>query len=267
MKKTILQGLATAGLFFLLWFLLSQIDWVQVLNLEKVSDKTEQKLGALVLDSFDSTETDLHSALVTGAVDSLVSRLCLANEIPREEITVHIFVSEEVNAFAVPDGHLVLYTGLIAAADNEAELSGVIAHELAHIQLNHVMQNLINELGLSVLISMTTGNAEITGEVLRVLSSSAFSRSVEKEADLQAVDYLAKAGIDPEPFANFLYKLSAGTETDYEWVSWISTHPESKARAQYVIDHIANRSQIYMEVLHPITWREIKLQVEAQHNL
>ena len=80
------------------------------------------------------------------------------------------------NAFALPGGHLVLYTGLINASDNFEEVTGVIGHELAHIELNHVMKRLVREIGLSALISMTTGesNPQVVLETAKLLSSSAF---------------------------------------------------------------------------------------------
>ena len=67
-------------------------------------------------------------------------------------------LTTEVNAFALPNGHLVIYSGLILNSDNQEQFSGVICHEIAHIRLKHVIKKLIKELGFSVIISMTTGS-------------------------------------------------------------------------------------------------------------
>ena len=78
---------------------------------------------------------------------------------------------------------------MLQAFDNENQLGFVICHEIAHIQLSHVMKKLVKEIGLSVLISMTTGKSGsgTIQEGLKLLSSSAYDRNLEKEADLKAV--------------------------------------------------------------------------------
>ena len=93
---------------------------------------------------------------------------------------------------------------------------------------------------------MTTdlGNGtEIIKEITKLLSSSSYSRKLEKEADLKAVDYLLKTNIDPEPFANFLYNLSEQNHENNMHISWISTHPESRERAKYIIYRIKEEEQ------------------------
>jgi predicted Zn-dependent protease len=149
---------------------------------------------------------------------------------------------------------------LISAAGNEEELSGVICHELAHIELKHVMKKLIKEVGLSVLISMTTGNSgtEKVKETAKMLSSTAFDRSLEKEADLKAVEYLIKTNIDPEPFANFLYKLSDRESDVMKYLSWVSTHPDSKERAEYIIESFKGKETKTEHVLSQETWERVK---------
>jgi len=76
------------------------------------------------------------------------------------------------------------------------------------------------------------------------LSSSAYDRELETEADLTAVDYLIKAGIGPEPFANFLYRLGDESKVVPKQIYWISTHPESKERAEKMIEHIKESGYI-----------------------
>ena len=210
MEKTIIQGVITVAIFFATWFILAQIDWVKILKVQKVTNQTEEKLGELFWETFRKAEKENKNPFIVNSIDSIVTKICSENEIDRELIKVHILDKDEINAFALPNGHLIIYSGLILNSDNQEELSGVICHETAHIQLNHVMKKLIKEIGLSVLISTTSGNGgpEVTKEAAKILSSSAFDRTLEKEADLKAVDYLINAKINPEPFANFLYKLS-----------------------------------------------------------
>lgn len=260
MKKIIVQALIIIGLFFATWFVLLQINWVTIFKIEKITDKTEEKLGELFWEIFQKTERENVNPFVVSSVDSIVTKICSANKIDRELIKIHILNKDDINAFALPNGHLIVYSGLILNADNQEELSGVISHEIAHIQLNHVMKKLIKEVGLSVLISMTTGNggSEIIKETAKLLSSSAFDRNLEKEADIKAVDYLVEASINPEPFANFLYKLSDKENEATKYLTWISTHPESKERAEYIIEYSQNKKVAYEAILTMETWSKMK---------
>ena len=91
-------------------------------------------------------------------IDSIFSKICEANNINKETIKLHITESAEVNAFALPNKHLVINTGLIAEVNNQAELAGVIGHEIAHMEQDHVMKKLVKEVGLAVVVMITSGN-------------------------------------------------------------------------------------------------------------
>ena len=207
---------------------------------------------------------------VVNSVDSIVTAICTANKIDRESIKIHILNKDEINAFALPHGHLIVYTGLIVNSDNQEELTGVICHEIAHIENNHVMKKLVKETGISVLISMTGGNAgsEIVKETAKVLSSSAFDRGLEKEADMKAVDYMLAAKINPEPFANFLFRLSDKEDELSQYVKWISTHPDSKERAEYIVQYTSGKKAVYTHILSGETFVKVKdaLQNSTEQN-
>ncbi len=260
MRNIIVQGVITLAIFFAAWFVLAQIDWVKHFKVQQVTDKTEEKLGELFLEVFQKTKNEIKNPFVVNSVDSLVAKICTANDIDRDFIKVHILQEDNINAFALPNGHILIYSGLILNSDNQEELSGVISHEIAHIELNHIMKKLVKEMGLSVLISMTTGNGgtEIIKETAKMLSSTAYDRSLEREADIRAVDYLIEAKINPEPFANFLYKLSTNEGETAIYLNWISTHPDSKERAEYIIEYSSNRITDYTAVLSDMTWNKVK---------
>lgn len=260
MKKTIFQGAIIVLSFFGTWFVLAKIDWVKVFKVQKVTDKTEEKLGELFWEIFQRTEKENKNPFVVYAIDSIVSQICTANNIDREFIKIHILNKDDINAFALPNGHLIIYSGLIINSDNQEELSGVICHEIAHINLNHVMKKLVKEIGLSVLISMTTGNggSEIIKETAKMLSSTAFDRSLEKEADIKAVDYLENSKINPKPFADFLFKLSDKENEATKYLTWISTHPDPKERAEYIIECSKDKKSEYTRILTLETWDKLK---------
>ncbi|PKP11190.1 MAG: peptidase M48 [Bacteroidetes bacterium HGW-Bacteroidetes-3] len=260
MKKIIIQGLILMVLFFSTLFVLNMVDWMTVFKVEKITNNTEKKLGELFWEIFQKTESENKNQLVIHSIDSIVTKICNENNIDRKLIKAHVLNKNEINAFALPNGHLIIYSNLILASENQEELIGVICHEIAHIELNHVMKKLIKEVGLSVLISMTTTNngPQIIKETAKMLSSTAFDRNLEKEADIKAVEYLIAAKINPEPLADFLFKLSDEENETLSSFSWISTHPDSKARATYIKAYSQDKNVENKLILTQKTWGNLK---------
>ncbi|WP_445747201.1 M48 family metallopeptidase [Polaribacter sp.] len=259
-EKTLTQFIITVVLFFGTLFALQQVDWISLFKVEQITDKTEEKLGDLLWDSFKASNTENTDSILIKSLDSIVTKISESNDFDKDFFKVHVLNSDEVNAFALPNGHLVIYSGLISDAEHQDELVGVIGHEMAHIQMQHVMKKLIKEIGFSVLISITTGSAggEIVKQAAKTLSSSAFDRSLEKEADIKAVDYLTNANVNPAPFADFLYRLSLADSQLPSIVSWISTHPDSKERAAYIIEYSKDKKTDFKPILSENTWKTIK---------
>jgi predicted Zn-dependent protease len=259
-KKTLLQGVIIGACIFGLWAALSQVDFMRLFKVDKVSDNTEQKLGDLFWKTIQNTETIIRNDSVNKYVDRIVTQITSKNGINRDKIKVHIVQKDEANAFALPGDHLIVYTGLINSCDNEAELAGVIGHEIAHIEKRHVMKKLVKELGLSIVISMTTGGrgSHAASEAIKTLSSSAYDRKLETEADLTSVDYMMKADINPLPFADLLYKMSTEVNVPSA-VYWLSTHPESAERAKEIVSYIKDQKPtIGKRVLTSDEWKFLK---------
>lgn len=264
MNKTIIQGIILVASFFATLFVLRQIDWMTVFKVQKVTEKTEKKLGNLYWEIFEKTERENKNPYVIKSIDSLVKQICTKNKVDFKRLKIHILDTDEINAFALPNGHLIINKGLILATENQDELSGVICHEIAHIELDHVMKKLIKEVGLSVLISMTTGknSGESIKETAKMLSSTAFDRSLEREADIKAVEYLIKAQINPESLANFLYKLATTENSATKYLTWISTHPDTKERAGFILEYASNKLVIKQPILAKETWDKLKKELK-----
>jgi beta-barrel assembly-enhancing protease len=258
--KTLIQFFIIALAFFASWYFLSKVDWVQIFQIEKVGKKTEEKLGEILWDFIKRTEKESDQRELKQELELMLDHICKENYIDSKSIKLFVIKKDEVNAFALPNNIMVVYTGLISACEQEEELMGVLSHELAHMQHQHVMQKLMKEIGLSVLIGLTTQNANIGGiaEVARVLSSTAFDRSLEKEADLSAVDYLVQAGVDPAPFANFLFRLSMKEPGFMQQLSWLSTHPGSEERSGLILESLPKEKQDYKRFLGESKWASLK---------
>jgi predicted Zn-dependent protease len=237
MKKSILQLLILLMFAAGVYLLVSRVNWMKLFRIEKMTDALEKKLGDIVWS--DMEEQSIEKGKDFDRVSGLIDELCRANGIDSKKIKIHIFSDNEVNAFALPDRHMVVHTGLINSVKSNDELSGVLAHEIAHMELSHVMKKLLKQMGYSLLISITTGEAGggAIKELLGMLSSTAYDRKLEKDADIKAVGYLKKTGISPNGFADFLYRLGE-KDGSLGSLSWISTHPDSKERARYVRDEV-----------------------------
>ncbi len=263
MRKITIQSLLFFTILFGGWLLLSQVKWCQILHISDNMKRLEKRLGDFYWDYFSSVNSEITDPVIYDAVDSLLLVICDANGIDREEIKLHILDVNDVNAFALPDHHIVIFKGLIQEASNEAELVGVICHELAHIECDHVMKHLIQEVGLSVLFSVATGSSQV-GELAQMISSLAYSRKMEKEADLQAVDYMFAMNEDVNGLANFMYKLVRQQPDYYVHIEWISTHPESQKRADYLYEYSQQLGQKNPQnVLSEERWEELQFELQV----
>lgn len=162
--------------------------------------------------------------------------------------TIKVIESPEINAFALPGGFFFVNTGLIMAADNESELAGVMAHEIAHVVARHAMENqgkmqAINY-GLIGTIIFGPGAAPIiaqnAGGFGQLVSFLKFSRNAEREADSLGVQYLYAAGYDPTGMATMFEKLNAKNQKKPgAWAQIFTTHPQSLDRRDASLELVA----------------------------
>lgn len=257
--KALFKGLSIVVAFFGIWFLLSQIDYITFFKIDNAKSATEKGIGDMIWDQIKKTEDIIVNDSITKSLDKLLKPLCKENGIERDSLKVHIIKKDEVNAFALPDGHLVVYSGLIEASKNEQALIGVLGHEIAHIENNHVMKKLSKEIGFSVLMSITTGNnnSGAIREIMHAISSSAYDRSLEKEADIASVEYMLKADVNPAPFADFMYEMSFDIKLESA-LSWINSHPESEERAKYILEYIKGKKVSKKSFMTQVEWDAFK---------
>jgi beta-barrel assembly-enhancing protease len=262
--KALFKGVSIVVCFLGVWFLLSQLDYITFFKIDKAKSVAEKSIGDLIWDDLKKSEDVIVNDSITKQLDKLLKPLCKENGIVRDSLKVHILKKDDVNAFALPDGHLVVFSGLIEASKNEEALLGVLGHEIAHIQKNHVMKKLSKEIGFSVLMSLTTGDkgGRVLKEIMHTLSSSAYDRSLEKEADITSVEYMQKAKINPAPFADFLYEMSLDNGQFNDALSWISTHPESEERAKYILEYIKGDKVKNKKILSQSEWDSFKKAVK-----
>lgn len=145
-------------------------------------------------------------------------------------------VNEDVvNAFAVPGGFIYIYKGLIEAAKNEAEIAGVIAHEMGHVVKKHGKKHLLQNFAAEQLTAMILGDESLVGAGVNLLLTTKFSRMDEFEADSCGLHYAYSAKYNPYGFIGFfntLDSLSGGSSTLEDITGIVSTHPPTEDRIE-----------------------------------
>ena len=186
-------------------------------------------------------------------VSALGKRLGALSHQPNLAYTIQVLDSPVVNAFAVPGGYVYLTRGILAYLNDEAELAGVVAHEIGHIAARHSAQQYSNAqlaqlgLGLGSMLSKTFAKYAGVAQAGVGLLFLSFSRSDERQADSLGVEYSSKAGYDSNHMANLfvsLERLNPG-ESQGGLPGWFSTHPNPENRIAAVKqDTLAWREKI-----------------------
>jgi hypothetical protein len=189
-----------------------------------------------------SLEVEQSTRLLTDpATNEYVSRvgqLLVRHSDCKVPFVIKIVDDEEVNAFALPGGFFYVNSGLILAADDEAELAGVMAHEIAHVCARHATRNVTKgEIAQYASLPLIFFGGPV-GYALRQVSSLAmpmsflkFSRDAEREADLLGIEYQFAAGYDPTAFVDFFEKLDSESKEKHSFIARaFLTHPMNDER-------------------------------------
>ncbi len=202
----------------------------------------EQRENARILASYGGV---YRNPKLQAMISELVARLVAASEKPNQKYEVTLLNSPSINAFALPNGHLYVTRGLVALANDKAELASVLSHEMGHViarhaqiraeqarqaaLVDHVMTEVVNDPQVSALALAKSK-----------LALASFSRAQEFEADGIGVGISARAGFDPYGASRFLTDMqrkadikspgSAGYATDF-----LSNHPSTPARVQNAV--------------------------------
>jgi len=215
-----------------------------------MSQEQEKKIGAeehpKILEQFGGVYDPNN---LSGYVAEVGGRLAANSDNPQIGYTFTLLNSPVVNAFALPGGYVYITRGLLALANDEAELAGVLAHEIGHVTAHHTAQRYTKStvLGLgSLLLGKVLGSDQIgqlaqAGSQLYLLS---FSREQEFEADQLGVKVLARTGYAPIAMADFLQSLNdqsalenqiAGQAGAEKQTDFFATHPRTMDRVERAI--------------------------------
>ncbi len=197
----------------------------------------DRQLGELAIDNMTLEGEVVHDPVLTAAVDEIVARL---GEHAEGEFAFDVRVVDApvLNAFALPGGPIVVYTGLLRAATSPEQVAGVLAHEMAHVTRRHGMQRVAQSLGVVAAAQLffgdVSGVAAIALSVLQEGAINSYSREHEHEADMTGVAMLHAAHIDPEGLASFFALLEAREGDTPAAIAWLGTHPQLASRVREV---------------------------------
>lgn len=235
-----------------------------------ISDEQEVELGNRFKKEIITDTTNYPSftgdTRVSRFVDSLGQRLAdLQKDRDTLEFTFTIIEDTSINAFAIPGGHVFIYTGLLKAVDNLAEITGVIAHEIGHITMYHGRDLLMQQSAFSFVETILFGDsASIGGAVTSLLGNMMFlqfSQKNEFQADSCSVAYTTKAGVNPIGMKTFLEELRSRYGEEPEIFEPFSTHPPLSDRiknVEKIIDKTSGASMGSGEKLYSDEYTVIK---------
>ncbi|MFZ0739822.1 MAG: M48 family metallopeptidase [Candidatus Acidiferrales bacterium] len=201
----------------------------------------EIALGKQLAQEVDRTAKFITDPVVTEYVNRVAQNI-VRNSDAQVPFTVKVIDSDVVNAFALPGGFFYINSGLVLRADEESELAGVMAHEIAHVCARHGTRNAtkgtIMQMATIPLILLGPGGWAGYGiyeglNFLIPISYLKFSRDAEREADYLGLQYMYKAGYDPNAFVAFFEKVEADEKKHPGTIPKLfSTHPPTPDRIE-----------------------------------
>jgi predicted Zn-dependent protease len=215
-----------------------------------ITPKEEEELGQQVYAAIQAHFKMVDDPMIVGYVNRLGNRI--AAEFPPQPFTYRFYVVEEevYNAFATPAGHVFMYTGLMAAMENEEELAGILAHEISHVYCRHISQKIerSKKINMAALAGLAAGiflGAAGAGQAAGAMTMGtvaagqaaelAFSREDEIQADEIGLRYLMEAGYSGEGLLTILNKIREKQWFGSDQVpSYLMTHPAVEARLAYI---------------------------------
>jgi Zn-dependent protease with chaperone function len=195
----------------------------------------EKQIGELALQDLLAREEVVREGPVVDAVKEMTARLTERVANNPYHFTVTVVKSPVVNAFALPGGSVVVFTGLIKEAKSPEEVAGVLGHEINHVLRRHGMERIVKTLGIMAVAAIVFGDQQgligLAKQLGIEIVALKYNRDQETEADLEGLRLLHRAKVDPAGMIAFFERL-AQSEKDKQRVELLSTHPMSTSRAE-----------------------------------
>ena len=244
-----------------LWF---GSDLLVEIAVSRIPVEWEQKLGESAYRDFLSHQEVMKEGPAVAALGEMTQRMTAQILDNPYTFEVTVVKSDVINAFALPGGYVVVFTGLMKKAESGEEVAGVLSHELNHVLQRHGLERIVKNLGFMAVAAIVFGNQQgLIGMMKQFgveLFTLKFGREQETEADLTGLQLLQRAKIDPSGMITFFERLS---EKDQGRMEWLSTHPMSAARADRLKAELA---ALPKKLPEPFTfdWKQVRASLGSQ---
>jgi predicted Zn-dependent protease len=223
-------GLALLTYFFLL-------PWMVNKAVENFPSDYEKKFGKVMYDQVKASER--WDATQTKLINNFFDSLHFKSKYNIEILYVN---KDEVNAYALPGGYMVVYDGILKKMKSEEELAGLLAHEFSHIKLKHTLKSTFNSIGFATMLQIVFGGFDesiigLLGSQTEQLRQLHYSRTLETAADENGFNLMKEQNLDPKGMVNLFERLKA--ESNDIIPSILSTHPLPEERINYIQELIS----------------------------
>lgn len=212
----------------------------------QVTDKEEQELGAAVSERIRARYGVVQDAAVHRYVSLVGSVLAQASDRPELPWTFIVLDTDGVNAFAAPGGYVHITRGALALIQNEAELAGVLGHELVHVTEKHTIRSIQKSKSVQMGASETlSGSAALLERAVTAtydnIVEKGFGRAEENESDEKGIALANAVGYDPAGLGAFLTRLKDRNKSSTEKRGLFASHPEMQSRLDNLKKEISSR--------------------------
>ncbi len=233
-KLMLVIGAIFIGLALLTYFFL--LPWMVNKAVENFPTDYEKKFGKVMFDQVKASEK--WDATQTKLINNFFDSLHFKSKYNIEILYVN---KDEVNAYALPGGYMVVYDGILKKMKSEEELAGLLAHEFSHIKLKHTLKSTFNSIGFATMLQIVFGGFDesiigLLGNQTEQLRQLHYSRTLETEADENGFNLMKEQQLDPNGMINLFERLKA--ESTDIMPSILSTHPLPEERIKYIQDLI-----------------------------
>lgn len=216
-----------AGIVVIAYFIMARV--IPAAALKIITTEQETEIGNGFYRSLMATEKK--DTTSTRIINEFASRLDLSE---KYQVKITVVNKSEVNAYALPGGHIVLYTGILDVMDDPEMLVALLGHEVSHINKRHSMQSMLSAMSMSLLRSMIlSGFGDVGSVVLEhagALEQLSYSRKLEREADREGMKLMIRNQVNPAGMKKLMLRLEEVNDDIPGMFSFISTHPMSEER-------------------------------------
>lgn len=184
---------------------------------------------------------EIDNSAIQGYVSRVGEAIGRVSHDPELEFHFTAVGDESVNAMALPGGYIFITRGMLEKLSSEAELAAVLAHEIVHVTAKHSASAMSNQIGLEMVLSAVTSEktsetAILAANIGTQLVQLRYSRSAEYEADIYGLEYMVKAGYDPDAMYDMMVMLE--NLNSQRPIEFFSTHPSPENRKEKIREKI-----------------------------